>query len=337
MKFAFVCVLVLLGLAIAPAMAQDMPGEVVLGDLDAPRALAFDADGNLLVAVAGSGGEVELTVPGPEGESTAGLGLTGRIISIAPDGSVTDLIPGLPSYAMATETLGVYRIIPQGESLWVVFSGFGAATIGAYWTDSVVELDAATLQTKRIINLNNFEAAQDPDGNGYDSNVADIAWGADGTLYIVNAGCNCLASWTEADGLQTVQAWPDNPVPTSIEIAESGDFYIGFLGAGLAPGAGKIEHWSNGELVETFGNLNAVSDILLDGDTLYAVQLVVFGEQGPGPGSVVTVSADGATPVAEGLPAPFGIAKGPDGALYVTYGTIVFAPDQTGGVLRLDM
>jgi hypothetical protein len=188
--------------------------------------------------------------------------------------------------------------------------------------DSVVELDAATLQTRRVINLNNFEATEDPDGNGFDTNVADIAWGADGTLYIVDAGCNCLASWTEADGLQTVQAWPDNPVPTSIEIAENGDFYIGFLGAGLAPGAGKIEHWSNGELVETFSNLNTVSDILLDGDTLYAVQLVIFGETGPGPGSVVTVSADGVTPVAEGLPAPFGIAKGPDGALYVTYGTL---------------
>jgi len=337
----FVCVLVLMGLAVAPALAQEgmppLPGEVVLGDLSAPRGLAFDANGNLLVAVAGSGGEVELTVPGPEGESTAHLGLTGRIVSIAPDAAATDLIPGLPSYAMEMETLGVYRIIPNGDSLWVVFSGFGAQTTGAYWTDSVVELDAATLQTKRIINFNSFEAAEDPDGNGYDSNVADIAWGADGTLYIVNAGCNCLASWTEADGLQTVQAWPDNPVPTSIEIADNGDFYIGFLGAGIAPGAGKIEHWSNGELVETFANLNAVSDILLDGDTLYAVQLVQFTQEGPGPGSVVTVSADGVTPVAEGLPAPFGIAKGPDGALYVSFGTIALAPGMTGGVLKLAM
>jgi hypothetical protein len=339
-KFSFICLLVLIGLAVAPVMAQDMPplpGEVVLGDLDAPRGLAFDADGNLLVAVAGSGGEVELTMPGPEGESAARLGLSGRIVSIAADGTATDVIPGFPSYAMETETLGLYRAIPNGDSLWVLFSGSGPATFGAYWTDSIVEIDRATLQTKRIINMNNFEATEDPDGNGYDSNVADIAWGADGTLYIVDAGCNCLASWTEADGLQAIQAWPDNPVPTSIEIAENGDFYIGFLGAGIAPGAGKIEHWSGGELVETFANLNAVSDILLDGDTLYAVQLVIFGEQGPGPGSAVTVTADGVTPVAEGIPAPFAIAKGPDGALYVTYGTIVFAPDQTGGVLRLAM
>jgi hypothetical protein len=83
--------------------------------------------------------------------------------------------------------------------------------------------------------------------------------------------------------------------------------------------------------------LNAVSDILLDGDTLYAVQLTVFTDQGPGPGSVVIVTTDGATPVAEGLPAPFGIAKAADGALYVTFGTISFAPGMMGGVVRLNM
>jgi glucose/arabinose dehydrogenase len=338
--------LVLVG--VMPAVAQEateaampemppLPGEVVLGDLASPRGLAFDAEGNLLVAVAGSGGDTAFTMQGPEGETTAQLGLTGRIVSIAPDGTAADVISAMPSYGLGTEVLGVYRAIPNGDSLWVVFSGTAAANIGAFWTDSVVELDAATLAVKRVINLNNIEATEDPDGNGYDTNVSDIAWGADGTLYIVDAGGNDLLSWTEADGLQVVQTWPENPVPTSIEVAENGDLYIGFLGAGLAPGAGAIEHWSGGELVETFSGLNAVSDILLDGDTLYAVQLTIFTDQGPGPGSVVTVTADGATPVAEGLPAPFAIAKGPDGSLYVTFGTIALAPGMSGGVIKLGM
>lgn len=320
------------------ALAQEMPplpGEVVIGDLGAPRGIAFDAEGNLLIADAGTGGEVEMVMAGPEGEATMRLGMTGRIISVAPDGTATDLIAGFPSYAAEMETLGLYRAIATEESLWIVFSGSGPATTGAFWNDSVVELNPETLAVKRIINLNNYEVENDPDGRGYDSNVADIAWGADGTLYIVDAGMNALLSWTEADGLQTVQAW-GNDVPDSIEIAENGDIYIGFLGEALAPGAAKIEHWSGGELVETFSGLSAVSDILLDGDTLYAVQLVIFGEQGPGPGSVVTVSADGITPVAEGLPAPFGLAKGPDGALYVSYGTLALGPGITGGVLKLD-
>ena len=338
--FKCIVVLTLVFVGLFPTMAQDemppLPGELVLGDLGAPRALAFDTDGNLLVAVAGTGGETEFTMPGPEGESAVHAGLSGRVVSIAPDGTATDLIMGLPSYAMEMETLGVYRIIPHGESLWLLFTGAGAGNTGAFWQDSVVEYDAETLTVKTVINLNYFEATEDPDGNGYDTNVADIAWGADGTLYIVDAGGNDLLSWTVEGGLQLVHAWVDDPVPTSIEVAENGDLYIGFLGAGFAPNAGKIEHWSGGELVETFSSLNTVSDILLDGDTLYAVQLTVFTDQGPGPGSVVMVNADGATPVVEGLPAPFGIAKGADGALYITFGTVAFAPGMTGGVVRLE-
>lgn len=340
-SFKFVLSLILVSIGLLPAMAQEgmppLPGELVLGELGAPRGLAFDADGNLLVAVAGTGGETSFSLPGPDGLQPVNAGLSGRVISIAPDGTASHRIAGLPSYAFPMETGGVYRIIPHGESLWLLYSGTGSGNTGAFWADSVVEYDADTLVIRNVINLNNFEAIHDPDGNGYDTNVADIAWGADGTLYIVDAGGNDLLSWTAENGLQLVHAWPDNPVPTSIEVAENGDLYIGFLGGGLAPGAGKIEHWSGGEVVETFSGLNAVSDILLDGDTLYAVQLTIFTEQGPGPGSVVMVTAEGAAPVAEGLPAPFGIAKGPDGALYVTFGTIAFAPGMTGGVLRLDM
>lgn len=337
----FFLVLIPLYLGLVPAMAQEemppLPGELVLGDLGAPRGLAFDTNGNLLVAVAGTGGEASFTLPGPDGVEPVTAGLSGRVISIAPDGTASDRIVGLPSYAFPMETGGVYRIIPQGESLWLLFSGTGSGNTGAFWADSVVEYDAETLVVRTVINLNDFEFTNDPDGNGYDTNVADIAWDSDGTMYIVDAGGNDLLSWTAEGGLQLVHAWSDNPVPTSIEIAENGDLYIGFLGAGMAPGAGKIEHWSGGELVETFSGLNTVTDILLDGDTLYAVQLTVFTDQGPGPGSVVIVTAEGVTPVAEGLIAPFGIAQGTDGALYVTFGTLAFAPGMTGGVVKLDM
>jgi hypothetical protein len=337
----FVVGLMLILAVILPAQTQEemppLPGELILGNLDAPRGLAFDAVGNLLVAVAGTGGESEFMMAGPEGATATSAGLSGRVVSLAPDGTSVDLITGFPSYAMGMETLGLYRVIPKGDSLWLVFTGAGPANSGAYWQDSVVELDAETLAVKTVINLNNFEATHDPDRSGYDTNVADIAWGENGTLYIVDAGGNDLLSWTEEGGLQLVHVWMDNPVPTSIEIADNGDLYIGFLGAGLASGAGKIEHWSGGELAETFDGLDTVIDILLDGDKLYAVQLTVFTEQGPGPGSVVAVNADGVTPVAEGLLAPFGLAKGLDGALYVTFGTLAFAPGMTGGVLRLDM
>ncbi len=319
-----------------PILAQDMPplpGELVIGDLAAPRGIAFDEAGNLIVAVAGSGGQQDLVAIGPEGEQTFRVGLSGQVLSVSPDGAGQPLLNGLPSYAGARETTGVYRAIPHEGALWVLnttsgpFSPFG---------NTILEMDLATGFPRRVINPAQFEAVNNPDGNEIDSNIADIAWLADGTLVIVDAGANALLRWTETDGLSVMTVWSDNPVPTSIEVAENGDFYVSFLGAGIAPGAGKIEHWSNGELVETFSGLTAVTDILLDGETLYAVQLFLFTEQGPGPGSVVMVSGDGITPVAEGLVTPFALAKGPDGALYVSFGTIAFAPGMTGGVLRID-
>lgn len=332
-------VICLLLMATSQIFGQDMPplpGEEIIGGLDAPRAIAFGEDGNLYIAVAGSGGEVVATLPGPEGVSEVGMGMTGRIISIDADGNTSDVILGLPSYASEMETIGIYRVIPQGDSLWLIFSGTGSGSFGHFWSDSIVEIDAETQRTKTVINLNDYETANDPDGLGYDTNVADIAWGADGTMYIVDAGANALLSWTADAGLDTVVSW-GNVVPTAIEIADNGDIYIGFLGEGLAPGAGMVEHWSGGELVASFGGMTAISDILLDGDTLYAVELLNFGDEGPGPGRVVMVTEDGPVAVAEGLLAPFGLAKGPDGALYVSYGTIAFAPGMTGGVVKLDM
>lgn len=329
-------VLVLSALAL-PALAQDMPplpGEEVIADLSAPRGLAFDADGNLIVAVAGSGGEQEMVAPGPEGETNYRVGLTGSVLSMAADGTVSTLLQGIASYASAMETTGVYRAIPHDGSLWLLYTTGGPFNP---FTNAIVELDMATGFPIRTFSPWQFEVANNPDGNEIDSNVTDLAWTADGTMLISDAGANSLFSWTEADGLALVATWPDNSVPTSVEIADNGDIYVGFLGAGLAPGAGKVERWSNGELAETFGGLNAVSDILVDGDTVYAVELVRFGEQGPGPGGVIMLTADGPTPVVDGLLAPFGIAKGPDGALYVSYGTIAFGPGMPAGVVKIDV
>lgn len=335
LKLAAGATLAISAFGIGPALAQDappLPGELVLGDLNTPRGISIDADGNLLVAITGNGGDFPLTMKTPEGEAVVNVGLSGEVISIDADGVSTPIVQGLPSFASEQETIGLYRAIENEGSLWLVVSSGGP---GQYWADSVVELDGETKMLKQVIPFYPYEVANNPDGNEIDSNVTDIAWDSEGTMYVTDAGANTLYSWTEETGIEVVATWPENSVPTSIEIAENGDLYVGFLGEGLAPGAAKIERWSNGELAETFSGLNTVTDILLDGETLYAVELVLFGEQGPGPGRVVTVTAEGSTPIAEGLMAPFAIAKGSDGALYVSFGTIAFAPGMTGGVVKL--
>lgn len=320
-------------------LAQDMPplpGEEILSELGAVRGIEVDADGNLLVAEAGTGGEVELQMMGPEGEAMVASGLTGEIIMVAPDGTTSNFLEGLPSYAFPGETLGVYRAIPNGDSVWLIYNGDGPGFTGRYWANTIAEIDIETLAVKTVISLSDYELENDPDGLGYDSNVVDLDWLSDGTMLIIDSGGNSLLSWTEADGLATVVAW-GNDVPTSVAVAENDDIYVGFLGEGIAPGAAKIEHWSGGEIVETFGGMTGVTDILLDGENLYAVQLFLIGEEGPGPGNVVMVTSDSATPVVEGLIAPFGIAMSPDGALYVSWGTVAFMPGMTGGVIKIEM
>jgi len=317
--------------------APRLPGTRIIDGLGAPRGIAFDAAGNLLIADAGVGGSTVLTLRTKAGPPSMKIGMSGSIVSVAPDGTSHDLMSGFPSYNTGKETGGLYRVVPRETSIWVMLSGSGPQSFGAFWGDSIVEIDAATLVTKTIINMNAIEAAADPDGRGYDSNASDFAWAPDGTMYITNAGQNSLLSWTSAGGLHVVRAWPDNPVPTAVEVAKNGDLYIGFLGTALTPGAARIEHWAGETLVETFSNLTAVTDILLDGDVLYAVELFTTDSQGkPGPGDVATVTKSGKVPVVAGLPAPFGLAKSSSGSLYVSYGTIPTVPGVTGGVVRLE-
>jgi hypothetical protein len=330
----FLLAILMIVIAILPATAQD--AEVVADGLVSPRGIAYDEAGNLYVAEAGSGGEkVLLEVEG----TTVNGGLTSQVSMITADGAKSVVVGNLTSATdpFAAAALGVIRAVPAGDSLWLVLSDAQGMTV---FSDAVVEIDKTTTRVKTYIDLRAFEEANNSDGTEEIlSNPADVAIGADGKVYIVDTGANTLLSWTAADGLQVVHAWTDNPVPTSIEFAENGDIYIGFLGQGLATGAAKIEHWSadGSELVETFPGLTNVTDILVSADgSLYAVQLLILGEQGPEPssGSVVQVTADDITPVLEGLNTPYGIAQDAEGNIVVTTNS-AFGDPTIGAIVRV--
>jgi hypothetical protein len=316
--------------------AFPIPDNAILFGLSSPRGLSYDADGNLYVAEAGSGGAI--TLMESEDFGTVTVGFTGQVTMLAADGTQSVAIGGLVSTNSNEGGGGVQRVYVQGDSLWLVFNGYGPGPMQPFYGDAVIEVDKATGHIKQWIDLAAAELTNDPDGNGPDSNTNDIAWGPDGTLYIVETGANTIYTWTADGGLQAWHSWPDNTVPDSIRFAADGSFYVGFLGTGIAPGAAHIEHWSadGATLIETFGNLTAVTDIAIGQDgNLYAVQLWAYGDQGPmpGSGSVVMVSADGVTTVADGLMFPFSLAQAPDGSWAVSTGTVL--PAGAGAVVTI--
>ena len=338
----FLCVSLFLVLAL-PALAQDAPPppeNAIMTGLNFPRGIAYDADGNLYVAEAGLGGaDLLMESPDPEFPDLTG-GLSSRVSALSADGTQWAPLPNLFSGGSPdAETLGAVSIVAAGDSLWLAFSGAGP-TPSPFYANAVLEVDTATWRIKTWIDLYGNEMTNNPDGaEALDANVNDIAVSPDGTLYIMDTGANTLFTWSAEAGLTPFIVWPDNPVPTSVAFDAAGDVYVGFLGQGLAPGAGKVEHWSadGSTLVETFGELNTITDIAFGADgNLYAVSLIVFGEQGPvpGSGSVIQVGADGATVVAEGLSQPYSLAQAPDGSWSVSVNTVFAAPG-SGAVVTI--
>jgi len=349
--FAILAALGLAALLTVPALAQDatpeatgemtmeaMPNTVASG-LNSPFGINYDADGNLYIAEGGSGGPIDLGTD-PDSGSQLTTGFTSQITEVAADGTQSVALGNLVSVGSAEGGGGAFKVYPKGDSLWVVFGG-GASGPQPFYGDAVMEINKSNGRVKTYIDVFDYEQTNNPDGaDPIDSNATTLAWDAKGQLYIIDTGANDILTWTAADGLNVFKVWKDDPVPTDLEFAADGTFYVGFLGTGIAPMAGHIEHWSaDGKtLIETFGNLTAVTDIAIGQDgKLYAVQLLTqFGDQGPVPntGSIVTVSADGATPVAENLPQPYAIAQAPDGSWAVSVNS-AFAPPGTGAVIKI--
>ncbi|MBK8022997.1 MAG: ScyD/ScyE family protein [Chloroflexi bacterium] len=302
----------------APVLAQDSSLDVVADGLANPRNMSFDGEGNLYVAESGLAGS-QLSP-----DDTA-YGASGQVTRIAPDGTQEVVVAGLISYR-AGDTLGVSDVVATDESLWLLLGETRDFRIP--FTHALVELDIETNRVKTFVDLLTLELTEDPDANpNQQSNATDMEVLADGTVIIANAGCNCLMSWSPEAGLAVAAVWPfesDNPVPTAVDSDAEGNIYVGFLtGFPFPEGGSRIEKWNNGQLVETYSGLTAVTGLLVTADgTLYASEYGVFAPgQGWGPGRVVTVSSEGITPVLEGLNRPFGLAQNADGEIFVAVGS----------------
>lgn len=358
--------------AIASAGAA-APGTTVASGLMSPRNIAFGPDGTLYIAEGGMGGD-EKIVGGPDAPVAEGTrGYTGQVTAVAPNGTKRVVAKGLPSYG-GGEVVGPAGIVFANGAIWVVNSGLYFDLKLAPLTNeaSVVKIDPATGAVTKVADLGAYEAANNPDGYGLNSNPYGMTLGADGNLYVADAGANTVYRVNPATGAIAVAAVipgvtvtredlppgflpPDaplenpargnkpevDPVPTSVTSGADGSLYVTLLPGALLPNKAKVVRIApNGTVSDVLSGLTTLVGSAAGPDgNLYVTSLTAgFAENGPpAPGSVYRVLPGGKWEVvATDLPFPNGITFDKAGSLYVATFTINPGPQPVGAVVRFD-
>ena len=351
-----------LGLALVgavPAARAASPGDgstlpegvsVVASGLTNPRGFAWDDDGTLYLALAGSGGPNQ--VVGDDGtEYPFFNGLSSSVVTIE-DGCAVPLTTGLASFLWTDPgwVWGAMDLAFLDGRLYALLSG-GGADVG---------LPDAPNGVYRVHDDGRAELVADLSAWFREHPPAFAAWdyGADGSLFDLEAGGDRL--WlSEAVGGRLLTVTPTgeisliadlsegHAVPTGVALAPDGGAYVNHETVVPFPdGAATVVHVApDGAVTAHWTGLTAGTDLTIGPDgLLYAVEMATGNTDepphlSPGTGRVVRrTAAGGLEPVVTGLEYPTHLGFGPDGALYLTYPG--FAPDAGKGrgvLLRLEL
>jgi hypothetical protein len=350
---SLICALQLLpSLAFAQATPVADGGSVVATGLTNPRGMTWGPDGNIYVALAGTGGSTAATEDAP---TTAILGpfmggSTGAIAMID-GGCPTAVVTGLPSTADAMgEVLGAESVAFLGSDMYVAADGGGPVHGNPDAPSGVFKADGsggftlvADLSTWLRANpVANTPPDLDPDADGYRM----IADNTNGVLWVLEPNSGGVLS-VKPDGTVTRLAdlSQGHPVPASIALAPDGGLYIGTLTAvPFANGAAKVMHVAmDGTVTDFWTGLTTVTGLAVGADgSLYALEMSTGNLDGPPflmPGSGKIVKMTGETTsedVATGLMFPIDLQIGADGAFYYT-SPALGANGGEGAIMRIGM
>lgn len=331
--------------------------EVVTEGLNNPMGLLVTPDGSVWVVDSGVGGdqEIEVVDPNTGQPATATVGMTSHVYRIAPDGT-REVVGTLPSVHVGMEFIGGAKLAHLGPQ---VFASSGA-WLGDFGPEpmpmmaAIVRVDTA--EDRVVASTWPLEQTENPDGFILETHPYGMVGGADGNLYVADAGGNMILKVNPRNGdvtlVTVVEGLPGpmpnpargganemDPVPTGIAQAADGTLYVSLLpGFPFPPGAAQVLRvTTDGATSMLTDGLTMVTDLKLAPDgNLYAVTLAEFTEQGPTPGSgaITRVGMDGSLEVvADGLMFPTAIAFAQNGDAYVTINGIG-APG-TGQVVRM--
>jgi hypothetical protein len=356
---------------------------VIASGLMNPRQLDVAADGTIYVTEAGIGGDEQLPSEGLPGQATpvpeaggtpvpAGLGptrgTTAQVTAIAPDGTQSVVASGLPSYSLGNgEAVGPTGIVAGDGQIWVAIGGsYGLFGLDPLTNEgSVVSIDPATGAVTQLADLGAYEIANNPDGTDVNPNLYGMDLGADGQLYVADAGGNTVYKVDPSSGQfsllgivperttsgepvttgpATPVASPEagasgnlQPVPTAVHVGADGNVYVGLLGA-LVPGVGAVTvAQADGSFRDVAVARTAVVGVTLGTDgLLYASEISLnISTSPPTPGDVVRFESNGTvTPILGGLNFPNGIEFDAAGNLLVIVNSVATGPEPDGQVLR---
>lgn len=341
---------------------------VAASGLANPR-FAVVSDGIVYVTLAGSAGDEAIFATAGDGtpqasEPTTMYGATGSVVAINADGTVSEVASGLPSFTFEGQVVGPAGIDIANGIIYVATGGVGPATgtvpalpgRAAVWS-----IDIASGEATVVADLESNEMANNPDPNAIDSDPYGLVAGADGMVYVADAGGNDvlkvdpttgdITTLAVIPGLPGQQANPSrggameiDPVPTGLALAPDGGLYVSLLSGGpFIPGTAALMHVAmDGTVTQVAGGLTMLGDVTVAPDgSIYVVTMSdnFLDPSGmPAAGSIVKVNADGSsTPVITGIPFPAGIAFDADGNAYITaMASVPAGAPASGMVLKCD-
>jgi hypothetical protein len=331
--------------------AAEPQQSVIVGGLLYPRGIAFDDEGTLYVAEAG-------TIPGNT-ISTASFceqvvapigprlgGATSRISRIEGGTRVT-VASGLPSNLNVMGAVeGVADLAFMGGKLYAIISG-GCSRGLAHWPSGVYRIEDGSWTLAADISAfvranpvaNSRPEDFEPDGDPYSMVAAGefryVAEANSGQLLRIHPSSGYIERITD------VSATQGHVVPTAIAVWR-GDVLVGELRPFPAiPGRAEVLHYSHhGQFEDAIGGFTTILGLDTDDEgNVYVLEPFSCPTAAPcfpspESGRVTRVAPDGTrTVLATGLSFATSLRLGPDGALYVSnHG---FGPPGLGEIIRI--
>src|SRR5829696_8501987 len=325
---------------------------VVADRLNNPRGLDL-RHGALYVAEAGTGGPCLDPVEGPC------VGLTSSITKVS-HGRQRRVVEGLLSIAGpdGTGAVGVddVSVARRGGGLFMIATTLGCQDqLPPGLPPEVVRQNGKLLRglAKRVVaDITAFECANDPDGQGVESDPYSVYAASNRHQVVADAAGDPILDVRDGRvSLLAVIPSSENgsdQVPTSVTRGPDGAYYVGTLAEGAGNGGAKVWRIVPGHAPEVYADgLTAVVDIAFGPDgSLYASEFTTDTATFSPVGAVVRVRPNGHRSVlgTDVLHYPGGVAVDRHGKVYVANWSILPATgsadpaipaDARGQVLRL--